>query len=58
LAPEVLERELRALNSGARKYPRADRLLIVLTREQAAAVSEPGIRLYPAHEWFLEEPEG
>jgi predicted AAA+ superfamily ATPase len=56
-APQPLERELRALNSAARRYPRAQRVLIVLTREQAAAVSEPGIRVYPAHEWFLEKPE-
>jgi hypothetical protein len=28
-----------------------------LFRNPAAAVSEPGIRAYPAHEWFLEEPQ-
>jgi len=55
-APDVLNRELRALSSAARKYPRAERVLIVLTREQAAAVSEAGFNVYPAHEWFLEEP--
>jgi predicted AAA+ superfamily ATPase len=55
-APDVLNRELRALSSAARKYPRAERVLIVLTREQAAAVSEAGVNVYPAHEWFLEEP--
>jgi predicted AAA+ superfamily ATPase len=57
LAPEVLEREVRALKAAAARYPRAERVLIVLTREQAAAVSEPGIRVCPAYEWFLEELE-
>jgi predicted AAA+ superfamily ATPase len=56
-APEVLERELRALNSASRKYPRAERVLIVLRREQASAVSGVGVRVCPAYEWFLEEPE-
>jgi predicted AAA+ superfamily ATPase len=57
LVPEVLEREVRALNAAARRYPRAQRVLIVLTREQAAAVSEAGVRVCPAYEWFLEELE-
>lgn len=56
MPPEVLERELRALKSAARRYPRAERMLIVSTHEQAATLSDSGVRVRPAHEWFLEEP--
>ena len=54
-APKVLEREIRALQSAARMHPHAERLLIVLTREQAAAVADAGFRVCPVYEWFLGE---
>lgn len=53
--PEVLERELRALDAAARTHPRAERILIVLTRDQAIQVSPGTIRVCAAYEWFLEE---
>ncbi|GAB4118348.1 MAG: ATP-binding protein [Acidobacteriota bacterium] len=52
---EVLGRELRALASAARKHPRAEQFLIVLTGEQAAHVSARRVRVCPAYKWFLEE---
>jgi hypothetical protein len=52
--PEVIVRELRALDSAARAQPRAERVLIGLTRDQAARLSVEGVRLCPAHEWFIE----
>lgn len=54
-SPEVIERELRALASAARTHPRAERVLIVLTREQATRLWGEGVRVYTAYEWFLEE---
>ncbi|WP_447973887.1 ATP-binding protein [Nitrospira sp. Kam-Ns4a] len=54
-APEVLERELRALDAAARVHPRAERVLIVSTRDQATQVSADNIRVCAAYEWFLEE---
>jgi predicted AAA+ superfamily ATPase len=55
--PETLERELRALAAAARTYPRAERILIVLTRDQAARLSAEDIRVCTAWEWFLEEAQ-
>ncbi|MGC8915768.1 MAG: ATP-binding protein [Thermoanaerobaculum sp.] len=53
--PEVFERELRALDTAARAHPRAERVLIVLTRDQATQVSADNVRVCAAYEWFLEE---
>ncbi len=53
--PEILERELRALASAARVHPRAERILIVSTRDQAARVDAAGVRVCAAHEWLLGE---
>jgi len=50
--PGVLERELRALDSAARTNPRAKRILIVLTRDQAARVGVRAVRVCAAHEWL------
>lgn len=50
----VLERELRALEEARRDYPRAERLLLVLNRDQALAVPSKGVRVQPAYEWLLE----
>ena len=52
---EVLERELRALDSAARAYPRAERILIVLTQDQAAQVGVRGVRVCTASKWLLGE---
>ena len=53
--PEVLQRELRALASAAQVHPRAERILIVSTRDQAARVDAAGVRVFAAHEWLLGE---
>ena len=50
------ERELRALIQAERDYPRAVRRLLVLTRDQAVPLPEPGISLQPAYEWLLAAP--
>jgi predicted AAA+ superfamily ATPase len=52
---EVLARELRALDSAARAYPRAERILIVLTHDQAAQIGVSGVRVCTAHKWLLGE---
>jgi hypothetical protein len=52
---EVLARELRALDSAARAYPRAERILIVLTQDQAAHVGVRGVRVCTASKWLLGE---
>jgi predicted AAA+ superfamily ATPase len=54
-APEVRQRELRALHAAATIYPRALPILLVLTREEAQPTSENGVRMLPAYRWFLEE---
>jgi predicted AAA+ superfamily ATPase len=54
-SPGVLERELRALNSAACAYPRAERILIVLTQDQAAQIGVSGVRVCTAHKWLLGE---
>jgi len=53
-APEVLERELRALKSAGRFSPRAKRFLIVLTRDQATHFTVEGVHVRAAYEWLLE----
>ncbi|RMH07785.1 MAG: ATP-binding protein [Nitrospirae bacterium] len=54
-APEVREREFRALHAAASTYRRAERMLLVLTHEEAQQVWQEGIRVVPAYQWFLEE---
>lgn len=54
-SPDVLARELRALASASRSHPRAEQVLIVPTREQAAHVSTDRVRVRTAYEWFLQE---
>ncbi|GIU99624.1 MAG: hypothetical protein KatS3mg014_1240 [Actinomycetota bacterium] len=51
---DVLARELRALESARRLHPRAERLLIVPTHEEARRAPTDGIRVVPAYAWFLE----
>ncbi len=52
---KTLERELRALERMRGAYPHAERLLLVLDRDQARAV--PGsedLHVLPAYEWLLD----
>ncbi|MGH8673610.1 MAG: hypothetical protein ACREVG_04815, partial [Burkholderiales bacterium] len=51
---ETLAREVRALEAARRAHPRAERMLLVLDRDQARAVSAEGIRVQPAYEWLLD----
>ncbi len=55
--PAVLEREVRALAAAARTYPQAERVLLVLTHDQAARLALEGVRVWPAHAWLLGETE-
>jgi hypothetical protein len=48
-------REFRALGSAAKENPRLPALLLVLTQEQAAALSAEPFRIVPAYEWMLEQ---
>ena len=48
-------RELRALGSAAKENPKLPAMLLVLTQEQAAALSAEPFRIVPAYEWMLEQ---
>ena len=54
--PGTLQRELRALADAAIDHPRAQRRLLVLTRDQARAVAAPSVQVQPAYEWLLDPP--
>jgi hypothetical protein len=54
-APEVLERELRALRSASRSYPSAEKILIVFTQDQVVPLQDRSIGVYTAYEWLLKE---
>lgn len=55
----VLDRELRALGAARRDFPRAEQLLLVLSRDQASSVPTTDAHVLPAYEWLLEEkPSG
>lgn len=49
----VIVRELRALEDARREHPRAERVLLVLTRDQALGVTGQGIRVEPVYQWLL-----
>ena len=55
-APATLSRELGALSSAARDYPRAARRLLVLDRDALTRVRAPGVEVQPAYEWLLATP--
>ena len=50
-------RKLRALAAAGGAYPDARRRVLVITRDQALAVSSPGTEVRPAYEWLLASPE-
>ena len=49
---ETLEREWRALTSAAGDFPRARRLLLMLTLDQLPAASPKGIAAQTVYEWL------
>jgi predicted AAA+ superfamily ATPase len=51
---ESFAREMRALQAAAVRYRHAERLLVVMTSEQASQLAGQGIRVRPAYEWFLD----
>ncbi len=53
---DTRRRELRGLTQAAGDYPRATRRLLVLTHDQVAPVSPPGVQVQPVYEWLLSEP--
>jgi hypothetical protein len=53
-----MARELRALEDARREHPRAERLLLVLTRDQALGVTGQGIRVEPVYQWLLGRESG
>jgi uncharacterized protein len=52
---QTREREVRALVAAARKHPKADAQLLVLTQEQALAIADQPFDVKPAYEWMLEQ---
>ena len=54
---EVVERELRALEDVATKYPKAIRRLLTLTRDAMPDDVPKNIIVQPAYEWLLQEPD-
>jgi len=50
---ETFAREVRALQAAAVQYRHAERVLVVMTSEQASQLAGQGIRVRPAYEWFL-----
>ena len=50
-------RELRALAAAGGAYPDALRRVLVITRDEALAVSSRQIEAQPAYEWLLASPE-
>jgi predicted AAA+ superfamily ATPase len=52
-SPEVLERELRALHEAGALFPRAERILLTLTRDTVPGELPAGVIAQPAYEWLL-----
>jgi len=52
------ERELRALESARRGHSRAERILLMLNRNQVPAASGKNVRVQPAYEWLLDRESG
>jgi predicted AAA+ superfamily ATPase len=51
--PEVLEREMRALEEAGRQYPKATRRLLTATQDGFPQRMPQGIVAQPAYEWLL-----
>ena len=49
-------RELRALAEAGRRYPKATKRLLTLTRDHLPAEVPAGIVAQPAYEWLLTSP--
>jgi len=54
-AEQTRIREIRALNSALKENPKVPGALLVLTQEQAVALSGESFRVMPAYEWMLEQ---
>jgi predicted AAA+ superfamily ATPase len=54
-SPQTRARELRALGSAVKENPKLPAALLVLTQEQAVALSAEPFRIVPAYEWMLEQ---
>lgn len=52
-AETTLAREVRSLDAAGRVHQRAARRLLVLDRDSATHVDEPGVDVLPAYEWLL-----
>jgi len=53
-AAQTYEREIRALGSAMKEYPKTPAMLLVLTQEQAVALATESFRTVPTYEWMLE----
>ncbi|MGB8327325.1 MAG: hypothetical protein WCE48_07075, partial [Steroidobacteraceae bacterium] len=53
-AEQTLAREMRALASALKENPKLPAVLLVLTQEQAVALSGEPFRIVPAYAWMLE----
>lgn len=54
---ETGSRELRALEAASKLYPKADRLLLTLTRDTAAFEAPFKVVMQPVYEWLLRATE-
>lgn len=52
---DTQERELKALKEASEEYPRAQKRLLLLEREQAYQINMPNIYIQPVYEWLLQE---
>lgn len=52
---ETLDREARALESAMKEHAGAERTILVLDRDAAAAARARGVETEPAYEWLLRE---
>jgi hypothetical protein len=55
-AAGTAERELRALAEAGRRFPKAARRLLTLTRDALPDELPPGVVAQPAYEWLLGSP--
>lgn len=53
--PDARQRELRALTDAAKSQSKLPATLLVLTQEQAIALTGSGLHVMPAYEWMLAE---
>ena len=56
-SPQTAARELRALEATRQQSPKAERLLLTLTRDRIPVNVPKGVEVQPAYEWMLTAPD-